>query len=146
MPWDIIWLGLVKWHIINLKKDLSRKCILVISVLYNNFPQMNKRSSKGKFFFILNVNQLGSKSLLIPPSTEMTSQIDRDEPEGMYHSISGPCQSYDEKNGGAPIYESIEHPTMSFPIQNTGTSYFFLLPNTRLVLSIIWSRKITRHQ
>ena len=50
----------------------------------------------------------------------MTSQIDRDEPEGMYHSISGPCQSYDEKNGGAPIYESIEHPTMSFQHQNTG--------------------------
>ena len=56
----------------------------------------------------------------------MTSQIDRDEPEGMYHSISGPCQSYDEKNGGAPIYESIEHPTMSFQQQNTGFPFNIL--------------------
>ena len=71
-------------------------------------------------YLIIFLSLIGSKSLLITPSNEMTSQIDRDEPEGMYHSISGPCQSYDEKNGGAPIYESIEHPTMSFQHQNTG--------------------------
>lgn len=66
-------------------------------------------------------NVIGSKSLILQAASDMSYSAGRDPADdGVYHSISGPCQTFDDdKNGIAPIYESIEHPTaMTAPVQS----------------------------
>ena len=56
--------------------------------------------------------------------------VGRDQPDdGVYHSISGPCQTFeDDKNGIAPIYESIEHPTMMGQQNQASGKSFISMP------------------